>query len=214
MATILLKELVVYGSIGTSNPIYSKLKKFFDISLVALPDHRDFVGRTTSYWLEDSTRNADEATRIINSILDLMSFEQATQEKISEQKLFASAQDKLKEAGRSFEAEDYVSVMNNLNTALELVLKDKLEIPTTIKSINTAKILDVLISNRVPHYLFLDEAKKHVLQIDNETKHRPYNPSKADCIIAIKSMEDLMAKLKSTQFNLNSDVKAAIYKDL
>ena len=67
--------------------------------------------------------------------------------------------------------DDYPSRMNNLNTALELILKDKLAIPPTIPQINTSNVIDVCIKYGVCPGDYLSEAKKHVCMIDNKVKH-------------------------------------------
>jgi hypothetical protein len=107
-----------------------------------------------------------------------------------------------------------MSTFHNLNTALELVLKDKLGIPATITGINTSNIMDVLTKYKVEPYLYLEEVRKHVLVIDNKIKHQGYCPSKIDCINGIKAMEELIAKLRNTDIELTEEIKNKIYEGL
>jgi hypothetical protein len=217
MAEILLEELKPTNAsyiIGMNNVKFAKIDRFLTLAVAALPDHQQHLLARANSWRQDARRYNTEAIQFIKDVLDLLSFEEKTQEKISHQELFASAEDKVKEAGKSFSNNDTSSVMNNLNTALELVLKDKLDIPTTISKVNTARIIELLVSNRVGPYPYLAEVRKNVLDVDNKTKHQGYVPSKTDCITAIKSMEDLMMKLKTTQVAVTPQVRNAIYEGL
>jgi len=115
---------------------------------------------------------------------------------------------------RPFGKEDYSSVVHNLNTVLELVLKDKVGIPTTITKINTSTIIDILVKEKVEPHLYLVEAKKHVLRIDNKIKHQSYSPSKIDCINAIKVMEELISRLRGKELKLSEETRNKIYQAL
>jgi hypothetical protein len=95
-----------------------------------------------------------------------------------------------------------------------LVLKDKLGIPMTITKINTSNIIDILIKHKIEPYLYLAETRKHILLIDNKIKHQGFSPSKADCINAIKAMEELIFRLKNKEIELNEDIKSKIYEGL
>lgn len=155
-----------------------------------------------------------EARSIILHLLNIIRIEKSSETKVEEMKIFESAEEKLKQANLSFQKEDYPSVLNNLNTVLELVLKDKLGIPVTITKINTSKIIDVLVKHKIEPYLYLNEAKKHILTIDNKVKHQGYSPSKIDCINAIKAMEELLSKLRSMNIELSEEIKNKIYEEL
>jgi hypothetical protein len=56
--------------------------------------------------------------------------------------------------------------------------------------------------------------KKNVIQIDNKVKHQAYIPQKIDCIIAIKSVEELFKKLKDEKIELSDEIKRKIYEGL
>lgn len=73
---------------------------------------------------------------------------------------------KIRSAGESFLKGDHSSTMNNSNTAAELMLKDKLDIPTTITKINTSNILDLLISEKIgPPPVIFSRSKKAYLAL-------------------------------------------------
>ena len=129
-------------------------------------------------------------------------------------KIFESAEEKIKQASLSFRNNEYTSTFHNLNTALELVLKDKIGIPTTITKINTSRIIDILFKHKVKPYLYLVEARKHVLLIDNKIKDQGYSPSKIDSINGIKAMEELISKLRGKEIKLTEEIRNKIYQGL
>jgi HEPN domain-containing protein len=192
--------------------------KFCNLMMIAtqsLPEHKELFKRayeqTASEYL--GLRQVD-ARSVIRHLLDIIEIEKSSETKIKEMKIFESAEEKLKQVNISFRKDDYTSTFHNLNTALELILKDKLGIPSTITGINTSNIMDVLTKHKVEPYLYLEEVRKHVLVIDNKIKHQGYCPSKIDCINGIKVMEELIAKLRNVDMKLNEEVKNKIYEGL
>jgi hypothetical protein len=143
-----------------------------------------------------------------------MKLEKESNSLIKEMKIFESAEEKMKEVGFCFQKEDYVSTFNNLNTALELILKDKVGIPTTITNVNTANIIEILVKYKVEPHLYLDEVRKRVIHIDNKVKHQGYIPSKIECINGIKAMEELISKLRTADIKLSEEIKNKIYEGL
>jgi HEPN domain-containing protein len=133
---------------------------------------------------------------------------------IKEVKIFDNADEKMKQAKTCFQNEDYPSALHSLNTSLELVLKDKLGIPSTKPNINTSNIIDILAKYKIEPYLYLNEARKYVLNIDNKIKHTGYSPSKIDCINGIKAMEELIGKLRSINLELSEEIRNKIFEGL
>ena len=192
-----------------------KFKNLKSVASQVLPEHKSLFALT----LKEADASyvpltVNEARSIILHLLDIIQIEKSSEISIEEMKIFESAEEKLKQANLSFQKGDYASAIHNLNTALELILKDKLGIPVTITKINTAKIIDILVKHKIGPYLYLKEVKKHILIIDNKIKHQGYSPSKIDCINAIKAMEELLSKLRSTKIELNEEIKNKIYKEL
>jgi len=134
--------------------------------------------------------------------------------KTKELKIFESAEEKMKQAGLAFEKADFSSVFHCLNTSFELVLKDKIGIPTTITGINTSNIVEVLVKHKVESYLYFQEVKKRVTEIDNKIKHQGYSPSKIDAINGIKAMEDLISRLRDKELKLTEEIKNKICEGL
>lgn len=176
-----------------------------------LPDHLVFFKELQS---NAGDLYPFEACQAIEHILAIVEIEKASETKIKEMKIFESAEDKMKQAELSFRKDDYPSTFHNLNTTLELVLKDKLGIPITITRINTAKIIDILVRHKVEPDLYLAEAKKRVIIIDNKIKHQGYSPSKVDCINGIKAMEELISRLRNKEIELSEEIKDKIYQGL
>jgi len=134
------------------------------------PDYEEYF-KSLLKETSETTFTIKEVNSSLKYILEIIMIEEKSEEKIRERKFFESADEKLKQAGLSFEKSDFSSTYHNLNTSLELVLKEKLRIPVTISKINTSRIIDVLVKYRVEPYLFLSEAKKHIVMIDNKMKH-------------------------------------------
>ena len=147
-------------------------------------------------------------------IMKLGALQRNIDKKNREGKVFATAEEKLKESAASLSRDDFVGVINNLNTSLELALKDRLGIPNTISKVRTGRIIDVLVARKLGPYRYLIEAQKHVLQLDNKVKHQGYLPSKADCINALKAMEDLLQKLKAWRVKLTKEVQNEVFEAL
>lgn len=153
-----------------------------------------------------------QARSVVEHLLEIVEIEKTSEKKTKEMKVFEGANEKLKQAALSFRKEDYTSTFHNLNTALELVLKDKVGIPTTFTKINTSNIIDVLAKYKVEPYLYLTEARKRVLMIDNKIKHQAYSPSKTDCINGLKAMEEAISKLRDKELKLTEEIRNKIYE--
>jgi len=191
--------------------LYAKIEHLVALSQKVLPQLRTFTQNTWRLFQDLEEIPTSKIISMIDYILEILELEKATDSKIEEMKIFEGANEKIKQAVSSFKKEDYTSAINNLNTALELVLKDKLEIPTTITKINTARIIDICIKNKIGPYPYFSEARKHICSIDNKIKHQGYSSSKIDCINAIKSMEELVSKLRDKKIKLNEDSRNKIY---
>lgn len=193
--------------------LYAKVKNLITLSKNAFPEHKVFFQTAWGRW-DDYYRRGSKAISIMDYILEIIELEKISKSKIEEMKIFDSANEKIKEASLSFKKEDYPSVINNLNTALELLLKDILDIPTTITKINTNDLINIMVKHNAGPTQHLKEVKKHVLTIDNKIKHQGYNPSKVDCINAIKSMEELTFKLKKKDIVITDEIREKIYSKL
>lgn len=188
---------------------FAKLQNIVELIPNFLPELIFFRNNIKSLIYGFKFDDAISTCKYILEVLDLMN---QTNKHINEGKVFLSVEDKLKEAGIAFRTEDYPSVLNCLNTAIELLLKDKLDIPTTITKINTAKIIEICIKENVGISIkHLNEINKHVCNIDNKIKHQSYMPSKLDSINAIKSVEDLKKLLEHTPINMTNELKEKIY---
>ena len=193
----------------------ARIINLMNLSIRTLPDHQDLFTVTrkridTKY----APLEISDAISVLKHILEIIAIERNSVAKIQSMKIFEGVDEKMKQVNLSFRKEDYHSCFNNLNTALELVLKEKIGIPLTITGVNTAKIVDVLVKHKINPYLYLSESKKHITDITNKIKHSGYIPSKSDCISAIKAMEELVVQLKNTEMELPEEVRKKIYDGL
>jgi len=197
----------------------AKVRNVINLSHKSLPEHEDFFVTIHKEIGLDSERaypkfTIEDTRSVLKHILEIIEIEKTSEAKIKEMKIFESAEEKLKQAGLSFRKEDYPSVFHNLNTVLELILKDKVGIPITITGINTSNIIDLLIKDKTESHLYLSEVRKRVLMIDNKIKHQAYVPSKIDCINGIKAMEELISKLRGKEIKLTEETKKKIFQGL
>jgi DNA-binding transcriptional regulator YhcF (GntR family) len=216
MAKLVLEELGNnYSSINYYPQLEASFKNLVQIANQALPEHKELF--SVAYMAADRDRDnltVSEAKSVISSLLKIIEIEKSTNVKIKSMKIFESAEEKMKQAGLSFQKEDFASTFHCLNTAFELVLKDKLGIPTTITGINTSNIIEVLVKHKVDSYLYFQEVKKRVTEIDNKIKHQGYSPSKIDAINGIKAMEDLISRLRDKELKLADEIKNKICEGL
>ena len=87
-------------------------------------------------------------------------------------------------------------------------------IPTTITRINTAKIIDIAVKEKIGPYPYFSEAKKHISMVDNKVKHQSYTSGKIDCINALRVIEDLKRALQKTEIRLSDEVRDKIYSGI
>ena len=201
-----------FDSSGTP---YAKYLDFLNETKAKLPRHRTFFDAAI-FNLQNNTSfySFDDAIQAIDYIIDLLLFEEETNKDQTSTRLFKSSEDKMKEAEIAFEKKDWDGCMNNANTALELMLKEKLGIPTTIKKIKTGRIIDYLLEINKGPTPFLKEAKSKILGENNPAKHIAYSPDKSACVYALKALEELERELKSKEINLTEEETNDIFKNL
>ena len=155
-----------------------------------------------------------DVTDIFDRIKNFIKLEETINKQLNVQSVFDTAFDRVKMASDSLHKDDIQSVFNHLNSAIELMLKDKLNIPSTYKNIKTSNIIEILISNKKGPYRYLDEVKNRVTFIDNEVKHHGYSPSKPEAIRALKITEELLKKIKDIEFNLSVEIENKIFREV
>jgi len=206
-----LKSHLSYVQLKSHSTLFSKFIDLISIATKELPEHKVFFN---SEWAERYSINVSDAAEFCDYILELLELKTRSEKEIGKGNIFQEAEGKLREASVSFSKDDSTSVINNLSTCIELVLKDKLDLPTTITKINTDKIIDICIAHKVGPVEYLEEIKKHVLEIGNTVKHQGHSPSRKDCIEAIKSTEDFLKKAKRSSFKVKGEIKEKIYSEV
>ncbi len=181
-----------------------------------LPDNAVYLHSLVSIYTDKSNEYYAHysltCSHIKNSLLYVIKLLSVSYPEVIEiKKILEDAQDKLKEAGISFEKEDYPSVISKINTGVELALKDELDIPMTIKKINTRKIIDLCIANNIGPKEYLQELIKHVLDVDNQIKHQGFKPGKIDCVNAISAFEGFIKMVKKYHFEVTDEIRKKIF---
>jgi len=205
-----VKTIKTFGQYSDRHSTSSqKIKARNLINLLSQPlfEHRSFLEE-----MYDDISYADNLLEHLTYLELLINMEERGRI-IVPKGLLDSAAEKLAQAGTCFSSEDYSGVSNKLNTCIELALKDVLEIPTTIKGINTSKIIDVMISEKIgaPSLgKYLEEVKNHVL-MDNLVKHVGVAPIPQRAVMAIAATENLLKKLPNMPFNVAEDVREKIW---
>ena len=198
--------------------IYSKMCQIIDSAKSLLPDNAIFID---TFWRKaqpeiDEFGNRDHGItkssviEFCDEILESIYLEEKMKESISENKTFQGMTEKIEMSNKALEMDDFPSTINNLNTALELFLKDLLDIPTTITKIKTGAVIDILISKKIGPVPHLKEIKTRLLSIDNDVKHRGFKPAKTDCIRAMKLMEEFIPRMKKV--TITEATKDEIYE--
>jgi hypothetical protein len=219
LANLVLKDL--HTASYPSYPILkypnleAKFRNLLQVSYSVFPEHKELFTTSANRIYEGANLlSVDGAIYVVNHILQILDIEKSCSSKAEKMKIFESAEEKMKQADLSFQKEDFASTFHCLNTAFELILKDKIGIPTTITKINTSNIVEILVKHKVEPYLYFQEVKKRVIEIDNKIKHQGYSPSKIDAINGIKAMEDLISKLRKKEIELTDEVRNKICEGL
>ncbi|MDD2666053.1 MAG: hypothetical protein PHD13_00875 [Methanocellales archaeon] len=213
-----LEEIGKISYVGLIASKESLVSKYLDILINAkklLPDHAVYLERLISnhqHNLKIGLFYQNEVENSLNHILKLLSIN--FPEIVETKKILENAEDKLKEAGISFENEDFSSVISKLNTGVELALKDELDIPMTIRKINTRKILDICVAHGIGPKEYLQELIKHVVEVDNKIKHQGYNPNKTEAINAISAFEGFIKSAKKYPFEVTNEIRDKIFSGI
>ena len=117
--------------------------------------------------------------RLLEHCIDLLDISFVGEEEIEEGHVFLGIKEKLKQAGQSFRNNDYPGLFSSLHTAVELTIKDRLGIPLNIGEIKIGRVIGVCIKKNVfPNTgALLKDLDEKICQIDNDIKHKGYNPS-------------------------------------
>ncbi len=185
--------------------------KFMDI----LKQANGFLG-SISFFIESTLKEAESvqvnrASDVCEYILKMLDIEMYADKDVESGSIFHTVGDKMEEAALAFRNGDFSGAIGSLNTCLEIALKEKLKIPSTIKQINTLNLIEICAKHKIWQPEFLAQAKKHILDIDNEIKHRALKAEKKDAILALKSMEDLIGEMKKSDVAVDKNVRGKIY---
>jgi hypothetical protein len=209
LAKLVLKDLPESAQFQYNPHFAAMFRNLMTVAVETLPEYTALFNIA-----QHSVHDCYEARSVIYHLLEILKIEEESSSLIKQMKIFQSAEEKMKQVGLSFQKEDYVSIFNDLNTAFELIIKDKVGIPTTITKINTSSIIEVLVKYKVEPHLYLNEVRKRVIDIDNKVKHQGYLPTKIDAMNGIKAMEDLISKLRNKDLVLSDEIRNKICEGL
>ncbi len=199
----------------SNSTLYAKYLDFLTEAKGRLSKHNTFFDKTIFQVTHNSQYyKLDDAIEAIDYTVQLLILEEKEEHNRDNLKLFKSVDDKIAEVNAGFKKEDWDGVMNDLNTALELLLKEKLSIPTTITDLHTGWIIDYLVRIKKGPTQFLAEAKNKICKFDNKIKHTGYSADKIVCVDAIKALEDLKKHIEKVQINLTEDETKELYKSI
>lgn len=203
-----LPTLKTRYDLSTHYMLNSEFDYILRLAKEQMPDLESFIndmqGRHLDFTIGD-------AIKCCSYLLGMLDIEDISKMNIEKGNIFQGARDKLNEASVCFRGNDCTGTINNLNTCLELLLKEKFHIPTTIRGINTANIIEIAIKHNIGPTKFFEQARKYVTDVDNKIKHTGYVPSKPETIHALKSMEELSRELENCQITLTEDIINKIY---
>ncbi len=186
-------------------------KNLFSLIRNFLGEHREFISKASNSTSrrEHMISSLNYLELILSMRIDELNAETSKKPK----KLLSSAWEKLEKAGTAFDNNDSEGASNKLNTCIELALKDILDIPTTIKGINTSNIIDIMISEKVGPVEYLKEVRTHVI-LDNFVKHQGVAPVDARIMNAISATENLLKKLPEESFDLSPEVRDKLWSGI
>lgn len=194
--------------------ILANAKKILPDNVVYIDSLISNYKKIVSIMLKQHKNLEVPSSYLENCLADILKLLSLNYPEIVETKILENAEDKLKEAGISFENEDFSSVISKLNTGVELALKDELDIPMTIRKINTRKILDICIARNIGPKEYLQELIKHVVEVDNKIKHQGFKPQKTDAINAISAFEGFIKRAKKYPFKVTTEIRDKIFSGI
>lgn len=174
-----------------------------------LEEHETFLNH--SYGIRNK-KDIFSSLSYLELLFDLVEKQNSKSKKNGSSFLY-EAREKWEQACVAFNRGDYPGVSNNLNTCIELALKDVLDIPTTIKGIKTSNLIDIMIADSVGPVAYLKEVKTHVL-MDNLVKHQGLSPVEYRSGMAIKATDNLLKKLPSNPIALSQATSEKIWKGI
>ncbi len=130
---------------------------------------------------------------------------------IKEGKAFLSSKDLFEKAKVVFRNGDEAYAITLCDSAVEIFLKERFDVPSTIIGAGSVKFLSECMILNIPNglNLYLNEVKNKVSQMSNQVKHKSYVPNRLDAINALKATEELFVR-KSWFENLTYEEKRKV----
>jgi hypothetical protein len=192
----------------------AEFRDILEFAEKVLPERQYFIDEASDNTTSTRFSYSREGT-FIEGLKDFVSMEESFEEKLEERKLFLGAEEQLKIAAdnlqNGLESKNFGPVFSPLGTAVDLALKDKLELPVTltIREASVKKMLQI-IGQHTTLGKFCDEIYKNVYDVRSKIEHEGYNPTQGQAIEALKISEDFIRKLKS--FSIPQDTIKEIHE--
>jgi hypothetical protein len=122
-----------------------------------------------------------------------------------------TSQGKTELASLALKNEDYPSVYNNLNSALELLLRENLSISQVIPTVNSSDVIKAFEAKKIEPYSLLSKAETSISGLGEKVK-KDGKPTRADCVAALLAMDDLESQLKKSPIALSKAQRDEILK--
>lgn len=120
--------------------------------------------------------------------------------------LFVGVTSLLTHAEELIKNKDYRSAMNELNSALENLIKSVF-LNSTVGKSKVSNIIELLIKWQISGLNLFQDAKKYILREDNLVKHISLEENRENCIKGLKVMKELKLFLDKNKIELSEEQK-------
>lgn len=182
-----------------------------------LPEHKSIIGQE----FKNLQKVAYAPTRknvldFLEHGIDLLELDSIGEEEIEQGNIFLGIGEKLQRAQKSAEENNPEGLFSCLHTAIEILFKDKLGIALSMREARLGKVIHVCMENEVfeGQRNILKELDEKVCQIDNDMKHKSYNPKAREMNEALMICQRSIKLLKDITPKINDDILEKISKNL
>lgn len=193
----------------------AEFRDVFNFAEDLLPEYSNFISSGIGKS-EEAYIFLNDSLKYMKKLREFIKLKISLEENIEDRKLFLGADEQYRSAIEYFSNDKNKNnlgpVFSFLGTAIDLVLKDKLDLPSTLplKENNVKKMLDI-IGKHTSLGIFCNEIYKNVYDLRSKVGHDGFNPTPKQTINALKLTEDFIRKIKP--ISLNSDLIKTIHNE-
>lgn len=143
---------------------------------------------------------------------DLLEIQNVGEIEIEGGNIYLGVEEKLKRANKSLKDGNIEGLFSNLHTIVEIILKDKLGIALDMDGAKLGKVLGICIRHEVfkGKNNILSQLDKNICKVDNNLKHKGFNPSANQINDAMLIGIQTHRVLKNESPNISEEVKEEI----